>query len=350
MIRFAPMKRAVLWLFALVVLGAIGAAGFRLYDERRFAGTRYGEGSRTVVVPPRSGPRQLSQLLARAGVVSDARRFYVHLHYFRRKAVPRAGEYEFDGPLLPDDVLGKLVRGEVKTYRFTLPEGLRADEIAPIVAATTVCSADEFLKLAHDPAVAKKLGVPAQGLEGFLFPDTYSVPRSAGCAGILQAMVGRFRDEWHKAQVQRAPQVMLDELQAVTLASIVEKETGQPAERPRISCVFHNRLRRGMKLQTDPTVIYAILLEHGFKWDGNLHKTDLTVAHPYNTYSVKGLPPGPIANPGAASLRAALNPEQCNDLFFVSRNDHTHVFCPDFACHERNVRKFQIEYFRRKRG
>jgi UPF0755 protein len=105
-----------------------------------------------------------------------------------------------------------------------------------------------------------------------------------------------------------------------------------------------------MKLQTDPTVIYAILLDNGFKWDGNLRKADLSLAHPYNTYYVKGLPPGPICNPGAAALQAALNPARCNDLFFVSRNDHTHVFCPDFACHERNVRKFQIEYFRHKRG
>jgi UPF0755 protein len=344
------MKRGVFWLFALVVLGSIGFAAFRLVDERRFAGAPYGQGARTVVVPPRSGPHQLAQLLARAGVVSDAHRFYVHLHYFRRKSVPRAGEYEFDGPLLPDEVIGKLVRGEVKQYRFTVPEGLRTDEIAPLVAATTVCSADEFMKLAHDPSTAKKLGVPAQGLEGFLFPDTYAVPRSAGCAGIVQAMVGRFRDEWQKAQAHRSPEVTLGELQAVTLASIVEKETGQAVERPRISCVFHNRLKKKMKLQTDPTVIYAILLENGFKWDGNLHKSDLSLAHPYNTYYVKGLPPGPIANPGAASLQAALNPAQCNDLFFVSRNDHTHVFCPDFACHERNVRKFQIEYFRRKRG
>jgi len=350
MIRFGPMKRGVLWLFALLVVGSAGFAGFRLLDERRFAATPYGEGTRTVVVPPRSGPHQLAQLLARAGVVSDARRFYVHLHWFRRKAVPRAGEYEFSGPLLPDDVIGKLVRGEVKQYRFTVPEGLRADEIAPLIGATTVCSADEFLKLAHDPATAKRLGVPANGLEGFLFPDTYAVPRSAGCAGIVQAMVGRFRDEWNKAQAHRSPEVTLDELQAVTLASIVEKETGQAVERPRISCVFHNRLKKKMKLQTDPTVIYAILLENAFKWDGNLHKDDLTLAHPYNTYYVKGLPPGPIANPGAASLQAALNPAQCNDLFFVSRNDHTHVFCPDFACHERNVRKFQVEYFRRKRG
>ena len=349
-LRFREMKRFVGWLFTFLVLGAVGFSGWRLSEERNFASTPFGQGSRTVVVPARSGPHQLAKLLADSGVVSDARRFYFHLHYFRRKTVPHAGEYEFVGPLRPDEVLGKLSRGEVKLYRFTVPEGLRADEIAPIVGATTVCSADDFLKLVRDPVAAKKSGVPGQSLEGFLFPDTYSLTRSAGCAGVVQLMVNRFREEWHKAQAQRADDVTLDELQAVTLASIVEKETGQPAERPRIACVFHNRLRRGMKLQTDPTVIYALLLHNGFNWDGNLRKADLSLAHPYNTYYVKGLPPGPICNPGAAALQAALNPAQCNDLFFVSRNDHTHVFCPDFACHERNVRKFQIEYFRHKRG
>ncbi|GAC1594962.1 MAG: hypothetical protein NVS4B10_03110 [Myxococcales bacterium] len=143
---------------------------------------------------------------------------------------------------------------------------------------------------------------------------------------------------------------VLDEAEAVTLASIVEKETGQPDERPRISCVFHNRLRKGIPLATDPTVIYAVLLENDFKWDGNLHRTDLRRPHPYNTYLNRGLPPGPIANPGEAALAAALHPIQCDDLFFVSRNDRTHVFCPNLACHERNVQKFQVEYFRKKKN
>jgi UPF0755 protein len=130
----------------------------------------------------------------------------------------------------------------------------------------------------------------------------------------------------------------------------VEKETGQSPERPRISCVFHNRLKRGMRLMTDPTVIYAVLLHNDFSWDGNLRKKDLLRPHPYNTYLVQGLPPGPIANPGQAALEAALHPAQCNDLYFVSRNDGTSVFCPDLKCHEKNVQKFQVEYFRHKRG
>ena len=342
------MKRALLWIFALLILGALGYAALRLSDERRFAQTGFGEGTRTLVVPPGTGPRALARLLQDGKVVSDEARFYEHLHFFRRGKSARAGEYEFSGALTPDEVLNKLVRGEVKLYHFTVPEGLRTDEVAPLVGETGLCDADEFLKLARDPAVASKLGVPAQSLEGFLFPDTYSIPRGSGCLGIAQAMVARFQKAWQQAQPQRLPEVKLNELQAVTLASIIEKETARAEERPRVSCVFHNRLKKGIPLGTDPTVIYAILVTHDFKWDGNIHKADLSLRNPYNTYLVKGLPPGPIANPGQAAMEAALHPLICTDLFFVSRNDHTHVFCPDLKCHEENVRKFQIEYFRKK--
>lgn len=251
------------------------------------------------------------------------------------------------GPATPDEVLQKLVRGEVKLYRFTVPEGLRADEIAQVVGATGLCDAAAFLKLARDGAAAKSLGVPADSLEGFLFPDTYSVTRAAGCKGIAQAMVARFRAAWEQAEAQRLPSVKLTQLQAVTLASIIEKETGQPDERPRISCVFHNRLKKGWRLGTDPTVIYSILLLNDFRWDGKIHKRDLERPHPYNTYVSFGLPPGPIANPGEAALAAALHPMACGDFYFVSKNDHTHVFCPDAACHQKNVQKWQIDFFKK---
>jgi UPF0755 protein len=344
------MKRLFLWLFAIAVLAGLGFAAYHLWNERQFASTPFGDGIRTVVVPPGTGPHALARLLTEARVVADERLFYVHLHWFRRDKVAKAGEYEFEGPLLPDEVLEKITRGEVKLYRFTIPEGLRIDEIARVVGATGLCPAADFLKLARDPATAKKIGVPASNLEGFLFPDTYALPRTAACTATLQTMVARFQHAWQRAQVQRLPSVKLDELQAVTLASIIEKETGQAEERPRISCVFHNRLRKRIPLGTDPTVIYAVLLENDFHWDGNLHKSDLLRPHPYNTYRSKGLPPGPIANPGQAALDAALHPMVCDDLFFVSRNDHTHVFCPDLKCHERNVRKYQVEYFRKRKG
>jgi UPF0755 protein len=343
------MKRFFFWLFALALLAMIGYGAFRYSDEKRFARTASGDGVRVVTIPPRTGPHALARLLAEHRVVSDEKRFYAHLHWFRRDAHTKAGEYEFSGPLRPDEVLDKLIRGDVKLYRFTIAEGLRVDEIARVVGQTGLCSAADFLKMARDPQEPQKLGVPGPSLEGYLFPDTYSLPKSAGCAGAAQTMVARFQRAWHKAEPQRLEAVKLDEREAVTLASIIEKETGRPEERPRISCVFHNRLRKKIPLGTDPTVIYSVLLLNDFHWDGNLHKTDLQRPHPYNTYKSRGLPPGPISNPGEASLVAALRPMTCNDLFFVSRNDHTHVFCPDLKCHEANVRKFQIEYFKKQR-
>ena len=344
------MKRATVWLFALVVLGGLGFAAWRLSDERKFASTAFGDGVRTVNVPPGTGPHALAKLLAEARVVEGEQRFYTHLHFFRRGKLAKAGEYQFDGALLPDEVLGKLVRGEVKLYRFTVPEGRRVDEVAPLVSATGLCAAGEFLRIARDPASPKKYGVPGPSLEGYLFPDTYSVPRSLGCAGIIAAMVARFQHAWQRAQAQRLPKVELGEQQAVTLASIVEKETGVAGDRAHVSCVYTNRLRRGMILQADPTVIYAVLLSNDFEWDGNLHKKDLSLRHPYNTYVVKGLPPGPIANPGEKALEAALHPLECKDLYFVSRNDGTTVFCPDLQCHNKNVQKFQVEFFRHRKG
>jgi UPF0755 protein len=159
-------------------------------------------------------------------------------------------------------------------------------------------------------------------------------------------MVARFKEEWMRAEQGRRPGVVLTMGEGAILASIVEKETGRPEERPRISCVFHNRLKLGMRLQTDPTVMYATMLRTG-RWSKNISRADLLAEHPYNTYTTAGLPPGPIANAGGAALRATLAPSDCKDLYFVSRNDGTHVFCADLACHNAAVRKWQVEFFHR---
>jgi UPF0755 protein len=214
------------------------------------------------------------------------------------------------------------------------------------VEASGLATAAEILALARDPAVAAELGVPLANLEGYLFPDTYTFPRNPRPRAIAEAMVRRAKEEYRKADQERAPGVALDEREAMTLASIVEKETGQPEERPRIACVFHNRLRQGIRLQTDPTVMYATMLRNDGRWSQNITRKDLQTPHPYNTYTTAGLPPGPIASPGAAAIRAALRPSECSDLFFVSRNDGTHVFCPDLACHTAAVQKWQVDFFR----
>ncbi|HEX7623728.1 MAG TPA: endolytic transglycosylase MltG, partial [Anaeromyxobacteraceae bacterium] len=321
---------------ALVALVAASAAGLAIYRQlASYRETPFGTAAEKVIeIPSGATPHQVVRLLARGGALADERLAWRYLRWWKRDPrALRAGEYTFEGALRPDEVLEKVYRGEVKTYQFTVPEGLRMDEIAAIIEQSGLGRASELVPLMHDPAFARELGVPFANLEGYLFPDTYTFTKGPKARAVLTAMVARFKEEWRKADADRLPGVALDEKQAVTLASIVEKETGRPEERPRISCVFHNRLRRGMRLQTDPTVMYATMLRHDGRWSQNISKADLLAPHPYNTYAVAGLPPGPIANPGAAALHAALHPAACSDLFFVSRNDGSHVFCPDLRCH-----------------
>ena len=343
--------RAIAFVVGMGLLAGAAAAANAYRELRSFRDTAFGTPSEKVIeIPPGAGPRQVLRLLARGGVLADERLASRYVRWLKRDRRPmKAGEYAFAGALRPDDVLEKVYRGDVKTYRVTIPEGVRMDEIAALLQDAGLARASDLEALMHDASFAHQLGVPFDNLEGFLFPDTYTFTRSTRPRAMLTAMVARFDQEWRKADADRLPGIDLDEKQAVTLASIVEKETGRADERAHISCVFHNRLKRGMRLQTDPTVMYATMLRLGH-WSQNISKADLQAAHPYNTYTVAGLPPGPIANPGAAALRAAVHQSECRDLFFVSRNDGSHVFCPDLQCHEAAVRKWQVEFFRAHRG
>jgi UPF0755 protein len=348
------VRRFLTALVLLLVLVGIGGGTLFWWRQRQldaFAATPFGGAEpREVNIPAGSGPRAVSTLLARAGVVADADLFYRFLR--RDELVPklRAGEYEFSGPLTPAQVAEKLVSGQQKTYRVTVPEGLRLDEVLPLLAHSEL-HLDEarLLALASDPAWVRRQGVPADRLEGFLFPDTYVFTRPFTAEAVLSRMVSRALEEAKKAQAEHGPGIDLDLLSLVTLASIVEKETGAPAERSHIACVFHNRLRKGMRLDTDPTVLYAMMLLRG-RFVKNITSQDLVTPHPYNTYTREGLPPGPIANPGAAALHAAAVPMVCNDLYFVSRNDGTSVFCPTLICHNAAVKKWQQDYWAPKRS
>jgi len=346
----------VVRLLGLAVFLAVLAGGAFVWNTwrelRHFRDTPAGSGAeKVVVIAPGTSSRGIVRLLARGGVLSDEEVAYRYLRWWKRDPRPlRAGEYSFSGLLRPDEVLERIYRGDVKTYRFTVAEGLRADEIAAVIDKSGLARANEILALVRDPEVAKEFGVPFPTLEGYLFPDTYAFPRSVKPRAIVAAMVERFHEAFEKAQATRSPRVSLEPGPAVVLASIIEKETGRSDERPRISCVFHNRLRLGMKLQTDPTVMYATMLRRGGHWSNNISKKDLSAPSPYNTYVNPGLPPGPIASPGEESLAAALAPADCKDLYFVSRNDGSHVFCPDLRCHAAAVRKWQVEFFRARRA
>jgi UPF0755 protein len=348
------MKRLVrltLLVFLALALAAGGAYYFWEHQLDTFAETAFGPAeARDVTIPQGSGPHAVATLLARAGVVSDAGLFYRFLRRGELAPRLRAGEYEFQGQATPAQVAEKLLSGQQKTYRVTIPEGLRLDEVLPLLAHSELhLDEAKLLALAGDPAWVRRQGIPADRLEGFLFPDTYAFTRPYSAESVLSRLVARGLEEAKKAAAQRTANTNLNLLQFVTLASIIEKETGAPEERSHIACVYTNRLRRGMRLQADPTVLYAMMLLRGH-FVKNITARDLVTPHPYNTYTEEGLPPGPIANPGAAALKATAAPLVCNDLYFVSRNDGTSVFCPNLICHNAAVKTWQQDYWAKKRG
>jgi len=250
----------------------------------------------------------------------------------------RAGEYSLEGPLSLSEILEKLLRGDVARRPLTFPEGRSLEEMASLLAGQGLDPA-AFLKAARDAAPIRDLDPGARDLEGYLFPDTYDVSQAPGAAALLvQRMVQRFR-EVVEPELPAAAARSLGVRELVTLASLVELETARPEERPRIAAVFLNRLERGMRLQTDPTVIYALRKAGGY--DGNIRRKDLEIDSPYNTYRYAGLPPGPIASPGREALLAVLHPAPVPDLYFVSRNDGSHQFSRTLAEHERAVDRYQ---------
>jgi UPF0755 protein len=292
----------------------------------------------TLIVEEGWGVREIGNELGRAGLVR-------HPAIFRALAVLRgdtrrlrAGEYALEGSLSLEQVLEKLARGEVVHRRIIFPEGADIEEMAEIAGRQGI-HRPLFLAAVGDASAIRDLDPQASDLEGYLFPDSYELTRSPDAARrLVQRMVQRFRAVL--AAEQKPPtERRFSVRELVTLASIVEKETGLAEERPRIAAVFLNRLERRMPLQTDPTVIFA--LKKAGTYDGNLRRSDLEIDSPYNTYRHAGLPPGPIASPGAESLRAVLQPAVSRELYFVSRNDGSHQFSENLAEHERAVTRYQ---------
>lgn len=330
---------------ALLGLAACGAASWWVRQRlcapfQGYAGTEV-----TLEVPAGMPAAAILTRLEQAGVIRDARLAALWLVHLRGDPPLRAGEYRFTGPLSTPEALAIVIRGDVVTHPVTLVEGLSLEETVAHLAEAGFGDAEALRRAAEDAAGVRDLDPEARTLEGYLFPETYAFARATPAAEVIATLVRTFRARVLPA-VGPAPIGGRSLREVVTLASIVEKEARLASERPLIAAVYANRLRLGMGLYADPTVIYALRRRGGY--DGNIRREDLQIDDPYNTYRYPGLPPGPICSPGLASLEAAAHPASAPYLYFVSRNDGGHAFATTLAEHNRNVEIYQKRYWRER--
>lgn len=331
----------------VIILGGAVLAGTVLYIRIEEPFKAYDAAEVYVEIPAGAGVAEIRRRLIDAGVVRDVYVFRAALWWSGDARNLQAGEYRYDRPLSPRDVLRMIARGEVYTRRITFPEGLTIPEMARTYESRGFGAARAFLDAARDVSAIRALDPLATDLEGYLFPETYALPRRVAATRLVSLMVQRFLAVYAEPMRASAAAQGLTHRQVVVLASLVEKETAKAEERPIVAAVYRNRLKIGMPMQADPTVVYALQLAG--RYDGNVRRADLALDSPYNTYKYPGLPPGPIASPGKASLEAALAPAAVPYLYFVSRNDGSHAFAATLGQHNANVRTYQVLYFRNQR-
>lgn len=329
------MKKGII---GLILLGFVSVVGVVGYSYFRYAGNAVAlDEDYYLLVSQNRDIRSIAGELFEKKIISSKKEFLVFSRYFGYDKKVQVGEYK----LSPGDSLKaiflKIVSGKSVTHKLTIPEGYNSLDIAKRLEQKGFGTAKNFLKHCKNKRIIHQMiGSKALSCEGYLFPDTYFFSRLDSELKIMRAMILSFKNQFKNVRIRSG----WSQHELVTLASIVEKETGASFERKKISSVFHNRLKKKMRLQTDPTVLYAKWLRTG-RWSKNITRKDLKSPHPYNTYKVKGLPPGPIASPGLAALKAANAPEKTNYLFFVSQNDGTHVFSKDYKAHTRAVNRYQ---------
>lgn len=326
-------RRAIPFLLALVLT----TVGIRTYLQSVPPIGRSGTAVPTIVyIKPKTGVQDIAMILREAGVIRSTWAFLALAYVQGSLKRLQSGEYEFDTGMTLLEILQKLETGRVVTHQVTVPEGFTAEDIARLLATERLSDPDRFLALVQDPAVAARLNVPAPRLEGYLFPDTYRLTRGMSEEEIIRTMVNRFQQAVPPDFEEQAARLRMDPHAIVTLASLIEKEVQLDTERPLVSAVFHNRLRQRMPLQSDPTAVYMVP-----RTQRRITASDLQRKTPYNTYLLPGLPPGPIANPGLASIRAALRPASVNYLYFVAKNDGSHQFSRNLEQHQQAVRMYQ---------
>jgi len=317
----------IAFLAALILAGWIAASLYLPYQKFPAQGV-------FVDVPHGASRRTVARLLANQGVVRS-RLIFEALSRWRSRNTLQAGEYFFDHPVTSLQVFETIASGRVYVRELTVPEGFSMFDIADLVQREDFTTRENFLAAARNPALIRDLVPGAPSLEGFLFPATYEFPRHPTGEQMVGAMVAHFRQEWMEISAQQPNRSGLSLEQVVTLASLVERETPKPEERPVVAGVFVNRLRHRVPMQCDPTVVYA--LELAGDYSGRLEAANLPFDSPYNTYRHTGLPPGPIANPGNASLKAALDPPETDYLYFVANTEGGHFFSRTLAEHNHNV-------------
>jgi peptidoglycan lytic transglycosylase G len=323
-------------LAVLLAVAALAAGWALLSPYRGFEGDAY------VDIPRGTGTAGIAQALADGGVIRYPWQFWV-MRATRPSAKLQAGEYRFARAASVLEVFDRIARGDIFYFEFTVPEGSNIFDIARALEGQHVMTAEDFLTAATDASSIRDLAPKARTLEGYLFPSTYRLSHHTTPAQLCKRMTDEFRKEWSRVAAGQTAEVN----RTVTLASLVEKETGVAEERPLVASVFTNRLEKGMRLECDPTTIYAALLDNRYR--GAIHRSDLASANPYNTYQNAGLPPGPIANPGAQAIQAALHPAQSDYLYFVAKpSGDGHHFSASMAEHEKAVEAYRHASHKRK--
>ena len=326
------MKKTLLFLIGAPLLGLAGALGFAYYNLFLW---QYPGPEKIFSISPGEGLWSVGRRLERDGFIPSARLFSRFVRARGLSGEFKVGQYKVEPGLTGNKILDLLTSGISLTLRATIPEGKNLYQVAQILEkAGIIDDASRFIQLCHDPSFLQTISMDGPNCEGRLYPDTYYLNPNTPEERIITFLHNMFKEKTRDLDFSRSS---LSPLEVITLASIVEKETGAPWERPRIAGVFHNRLKKRMRLQSDPTTIYGIWE----RYDGNLRRKDLRESTPYNTYRIPRLPPGPIANPGPAAIRAVLDPEKHDYLYFVSQNDGTHVFSKNYRDHRRAVGKYQ---------
>ncbi len=311
-------------------------------------GVFYYQGSRSVSedsqasifeIQPGMTLKQVAHKLSRQGLIRSPKAFQAIAYIQDKETQVMVGEFSLSPSMLPSEIILRITSGKTVLYSVTIPEGYRIAEIAALLHSVGLADSENFIRQTRDENLIRSLDIPTDTLEGYLFPESYHFSKFTPESKIVQKMVDTFKEQVSKPHILKATRKSpLSWHEIITLASLIEKETGLDSERKMISSVFHNRLRKNMRLQTDPTVIYAIE-----KFDGNIRKRDLKIDSPYNTYRYKGLPPGPIASPGIKSIVAALSPVESDHLYFVSRKNGSHHFSSTLTEHNRAVQKYQLK-------